>query len=73
MGELLLEALFDIIFGIIRVLFFLPGELVTGIFDPGAASRIGRNWFKGWLAFFISLSFWFIVGLAIYFFIRYVF
>lgn len=73
MGEFLLEALFEIIFGIFRILFFFPGELVTGWSEPGAASKIGRGWFKGWLALFISLSFWFVVGLLIYFFVRYVF
>jgi hypothetical protein len=73
MAELLLEALFEIIFGIFRVLFLLPGELVTGRTDPGGAVRIGRSWFKGWLALFISLSFWFVAGLLIYFLARYVF
>lgn len=67
MGELLLETLLNIIFGIIRFLFILPGQLVTGMTEPGEASEIGRRWFKGWLALFISLSFWFIVGLSIYF------
>lgn len=73
MGEFLLEALFEIIFGIVRILFFLPGELVTGSSDPGGAAKIGRGWFKGWLALFVSLSFWFVVGLLIYFCVRYLF
>ena len=67
MSELLLETLLDIFFGIIRFLFFLPGELVTGMTEPSEAPEIGRRWFKGWLALFISVSFWFIVGLLIYF------
>ena len=76
MGELLLETLLHIIFGIIQFLFILPGELAIGMatgwkvpmFDERSAEDSDfRGRLKGWLPPLISLCFWSVVGLLIYF------
>lgn len=63
MGELLLETVFEIIFGVIRFLFELPGELA--IMKAGEWGFPVQR-FKGLLAILVSVSFWSIVGLSIY-------
>lgn len=65
MGELLLETVLDITFGVIEFLFILPGELAMA---KAVEWGLPISWLKGSLAFLISLCFWSIVALLIYFF-----
>ena len=69
MGEILLESLLYIIFGIIQFLFILPGELVIGMANGWKVPLLDerRGWLEKSLAVLISLCFWSIVGLLIYF------
>jgi hypothetical protein len=69
MGELLLETLLYIIFGIIQFLFILPGELAVGMANGWKVPLFNerRGWARKSLAVLISFCFWSIVGLLIYF------
>jgi hypothetical protein len=69
MGEVLLESLLYIIFGIIQFLFLLPGELAIGMANGWKVPLFDerRGWAQKSLAVLISLCFWSIAGLSIYF------
>ncbi len=72
MVEELLETLLHIIFGIIQFLFLLPGELAIGMVTGWKAPLFDehRGWLEKSLAILISLCFWSVVGLLIYFLTR---
>lgn len=69
MGEVLLESLLSIIFGIVHFLFVLPGELAIGMANGWKVALFDerRGWLEKALAILISLCFWSVVGLLIYF------